>query len=311
MGGAWRSVLGSGGFSEVSGSSDGFEITPTKDGITDPLLILSDDEQKNKDIWKTLPFIQTFNKVEADAGAQVLARHPWTRCGNSSCPLIFRLRIGRGSVTAFAFEGLWRWGFQEKEDASYVYGRLITNMLDEVLKSLKKEPLKLTLSSRNIILGRKLTATLSADMGILKTEKPVLEVVGHETGKTIIKMKNSGTKNGFYSAEYTPHETGVYSFTAKINGVSSETEPAFAGVSPDEFRSISMNREFLSGIAKRAGGEFATENNYEKLVRALTDREEFVRTRKSKSLLDFPLIIILITALLTVEWLLRRRGGLT
>jgi len=81
-------------------------------------------------------------------------------------------------------------------------------------------------------------------------------------------------------------------------------------VSPSEFRAVSLNEDFLRKFASLNGGAYANEKDAARLIKAAAKNREFRTIRLKKSLLAFPFLLLAITALLSAEWIIRRRGGL-
>jgi len=312
VGGEWGSTLGALDKGASAGSKEGFEVTPTADGWTSDLLRLADNGAENRRIWKSLPFAQTFYRAAPPAGSLILAAHPWLRCAGGPCPLIFSRQWNQGRVLAISFEGLWRWKLREKETDSQVYDRLWKNIFENMLESERRSALTLRLSARTITLGEKVTATARVSPETFnKSNAATLSVKPPQGALENITMTPVPGRAGFFSVDYTPGSAGRYSFAAEAAGRRSDAEPMAAQVSPAEFRWVSPNGNFLRDFAALNGGAYSDERGAARIAKQAVKNREYRTVRLKRSLLTYPILLFVLAALLSAEWIIRRRGGLS
>lgn len=310
-GGEWSAALGADELQPMGGDEEGFEVTPTSAGWSGDLLRLSGDPEENRRIWKSLPFIRTFNRCVERQGDIVQAAHPWIKCGGRNCPLVFIRRWGRGRLLALAFEGLWRWGFQEKDRDASIYGVFWKNVLDEMLEKEREVPLKLTLSARTITLGGRAAAVLRVSDKLLKGNiKPKLIVLSPSGGRIEKGMAPMEGREGFFRADFRPGLAGRYALSAELAGQRSDEEPMAVQVSPSEFRLTSRNDGFLEKLTRLNGGIYVAERDAGSLAGEINKNRTYQTVRIKKTPWGSPALLLMVVGLLSLEWIIRRRGGL-
>lgn len=311
-GGGWSEALGAIDGGSAAGSPEGFEVTPTDTGWTTDILRLADGTDENRRLWKSLPFVQTFNRTSAPRGSVVLATHPWVRCRGGLCPLIYSSPAGNGQIFAVTFDGLWRWKFQEKEKDAQAYDRFWKNVLDDMLDTEREAPLTLRLSSRTATPGDEITASAHASAALLNSKATAILRIAPPSGQpSKVKMKRDPARAGVFTAKFKPAAVGRYSITAEYAGRVSDAEPLAVQVSPAEFKATSLNEEYLKKMSSLNGGWYAPENGAEKLALEALKTRGFRTVRAKKTAFVYPLILVALAGILAAEWMIRRRGGLS
>jgi hypothetical protein len=77
-----------------------------------------------------------------------------------------------------------------------------------------------------------------------------------------------------------------------------------------EFYGAAQNSDLLKRISAETGGKYYTPDQTESLLDDLTYRQSPFSERVTKDLWDMPINFMLIVALLSAEWFLRKREGL-
>jgi hypothetical protein len=308
-GGRWSSSPLAPG--STAGYAAGFEVTATSTGLSGPLLRLADSEADNRLIWKTLPLAQTFSRAEPPPDASVHAEHPWLNCGARRCPMIMDSRWGRGRVLLFAFEGLWRWKFRDREKDAAAYDRIMSNALTMMLETESPAPVRLFMSARESTLGSKLVATAHVEPAALAGgETPLLSATAPGEKSVEIPMTPLEGRPSAFSAEFVPGRAGVHYFAASASGGVSEPRPVAIHASPSEFRNPSADVAFMKRMAELNGGRYFAEADAGEVAAAIRKGAARERASVKKSLWNMPALFALVAALLTAEWVARRRGGL-
>ncbi len=70
-----------------------------------------------------------------------------------------------------------------------------------------------------------------------------------------------------------------------------------------------QNRELLEKLADQTGGHYYTARNANHLAREIAFSEAGITGREIKEIWDMPAVFLLVLALKSTEWLLRRRWG--
>ncbi|HOO55199.1 MAG TPA: VWA domain-containing protein [bacterium] len=309
--GEWKQLVGKKLFPAIGGSEEGFEVALTEAGMDSDLFRFSNSREENRRIWKSLPFIQTFNRFVPGSGMDVYAEHPWLKCGERECPLMVEGAVGNGRFFAIAFEGLWRWGFSVRGEDVAAYEKFLGNLMESLMENERQKVVSVIVSNRTPMLGEKVGITVRLDPALTNGDVvPGLVLTGPdgEEIKTVIEAVEG--RPGYFAAEVTPEMPGMYGVMAEAAGKSSEKQPFAASVSGSEFRQVSGDDEYLRQAAEKSGGIFVDVNSIDRLVDGLRENKEFVKVRVKQTPWPMPLLMIFIVCLLTAEWIVRRRGGL-
>jgi hypothetical protein len=70
-----------------------------------------------------------------------------------------------------------------------------------------------------------------------------------------------------------------------------------------------QNKELLQKVAEQTGGHYYTPGNAKELAREISFSEAGITGREIKEIWDMPVVFLLVLALKSTEWLLRRRWG--
>lgn len=299
--------------SSPSGDRTGFEVTPTNEGMKSGLLRLAPSAEENRQVWKTLPMVETICRTRPGTEAVVLATHPWMKCEEQLCPAIFTTGIGRGRALVFTYEGLWRWRFRRREHRRYA--SLWDNILDDMLETRKQEPVQLSLREDTIVLGDTISAAVKLGPGVAADNPaaPVLSVRGSGGGnEQEIPMTPAGDLDQlFYNADFQPQKTGLYEIAATAGGVKSDSLRFFVYPSPQEFVSVAQNVDANRRLVDMNDGYYFPAEQAGDLVERLGESISYSTEQHRFAPWSSPFIMGLIILLLTAEWIFRRRGGLT
>jgi hypothetical protein len=128
-----------------------------------------------------------------------------------------------------------------------------------------------------------------------------------------IELHAAGRQPGRYEGEFKPRDLGTYTLSIGPQGIGGEKERAtaqFKVVFPNrEFEQPSLARETLETVATRSGGAFLPIYDLEELADRIQKRGEAASTMISREfdLWDSPLVYLVFAALITAEWVIRKR----
>jgi hypothetical protein len=227
---------------------------------------------------------------------------------------------GKGRVAAVAAGPLWRWKFLGGN--SGVYDELMTRLLDVLTRG--EESGRFVLVARKNVFDAGESPQLYAEVFNEKlqpiTGVPVfLEIsrvdsAGAETPLDRVPMRRESADATRLSATVEPLPTGHYSVrgSAELPDRVMQSKPLELRVSATsvEFRRTPQDRGALERVARRTGGAYMTPDD----AGTLKDRVELSPRRVpvvSESVLraSAPFFLVVL-ALLSVEWLLRKRAGM-
>ncbi|MEW5945278.1 MAG: hypothetical protein AB1742_03685 [bacterium] len=264
----------------------------------------------NEKTWSELPYLYTYNPAAPLNSSNVLAAHPWNRCGGSPCPIIAEGRGGKGTVVVLAAEGFWRWALHT--DHAERYETFWRNVMTHALESERERDWSFTVSRRNVVIGERVCFTAQpASTGGPGGRAAVVGVkrVGGKGGFEV-GLSVSG-RGGAYAGCFRAEAPGDYSAELIVDKkVSAEPQPFSVEVAPREFLKPYRNDALLKHVADSAGGAGYDEGRAGEAFDALLGKKRFVAVRKEWTPLRSPAFYVLIVALLCAEWGIRRREGL-
>ena len=312
-----------------------YRLRLTAEGRSSLIMQQSLDPNLNEMVWGSLPPFRWRHAITGiKPGAEVLAyAHP-LGSGETRTPsrelqatnaLIVTRRYALGKVLALNFDRTWRlrygvgdvyhhrfwgqilrWGTGENLRAGNEFIRLGTDRLSYEPGDKIRVTAKVTTPEHKPLTSGQVSAS------IYQRDQLVLR-------KALTFRENS---NGIYQAEIGPLPTQGR-FSVRIDGDDasrilrsqniSKVETEFI-VEPSrnavELSELTADPTFLGRLAALSGGSIADPDNAAALRKFFAPPGQIIRERRETALWDnYPLLIIFL-ALLTTEWITRRKGGL-
>ena len=128
-----------------------------------------------------------------------------------------------------------------------------------------------------------------------------------------VPMEPDPATPGVYTTTYNTEKAGAYlgEVIVKRNGVEEGKDVVMFrredGVA-ENFHA-EQNRELLEKLSSETGGRYYKPSDVSKLSEEISYSEAGITTRETKDLWNMPFIFLLLVALRTAEWLLRRKWG--
>jgi hypothetical protein len=279
------------------------------------LFTLSDSTQSK--IGRFPPLLAPFGNYGSAAGASVLLKQKIGSI-NTTYPLMaFNEADGRRTAV-LAGEGLWRWNLAEYQD----YGG------HTAMEELFSQSILYLTANANRQRFRAYPAKTVFDEGeqiIINAElyNDALQLVN--TPDVSINLKNSSGKNYSYlfsragqsyqlNAALLPVGNYSYTATTQLGKQPFSTKGQFT-IKPLnlESRQSTANHQLLYSLAKQSGGKMLPPSQLNQLAN-LIRKNENIKTvvyddQRYSDLIDSKWVFILILALLSTEWFLRKREG--
>ncbi|NOT64380.1 MAG: hypothetical protein HOP19_29530, partial [Acidobacteria bacterium] len=294
-----------------------FKAALTTRGRTHPVTRLADDRAASAKVWDSLPAItvpETLANLKPGATLILEARH--TADKNRVIPLLAEQRYGRGRTLAFTTNDSWRWQM-EMTSTSKAHPTFWRQLLRYVVST---TPNLTEVAAERDVYAQGDVVSLTSEIHDKKWEAikdaVVMARVTKPSGATAdVPLKlNFSEKASDYRAEFTPDETGLHELavTAKRgNAVLGEAKSSFLiSERTREFNDAAQNVELLKRIAAETGGKYFTLDKADDLLDEITTLEGKNSERVSKDLWDMPINFLLLIALASGEWFLRKRRGL-
>ena len=282
-----------------------------------PIFRFDEDEASSRSIWKGLPglywFIETPN---VKRGATVFVEHPSRMGTGRHLPIVVMQRFGAGKVLLHTTDETWLW---RRKVGDLYFGRYWIQAIRYL--------------SRSRLIGQSKTAELKSDRLVYNRGETVTLRVrffneeqlpgSDEAVRVVVERRGAGTQeveltrvaqapNVFEGQYRRPIEGTYHAWIA---------HPEFADSAPStDFRVEAPERELrIRGLDRRQLTEAAetTRGRFYSLASAGELPDDVPRGRPVPIRSEEPIriwnrweIMVLLTLLLTTEWLLRKRGRL-
>ncbi len=288
------------------------ELTPA--GRDSLITRIEEDPEKNAQRWHNLPYVADFQEIgPAKPGAVALAEVQTDAHGR--LPLLVTEHYGRGRTAVFATGGSWRWQMlQPVADMSHeMFWRQMLRWLSA------DTPTRVTASTPQATLEDDGHVRLRAevrDTTYLPTSDAQVEarVIGPDGATETIPMRPDATEQGVYTADEDAAKAGSY--VAEIRARRGDQELGADvltfrrenGVAENFHRE--QNRDLLEKLSAATGGQYWRPDQVSRLPGEISYSEGGISVRETRDLWDMPAVFLLMLALLSGEWVLRRKWGM-
>jgi hypothetical protein len=299
------------------------------DGLDHPALMFFTDRRRNQDLWHLIPGLYwTLPCKQEKPAAKVLLR---ARGGPPAAldqdhPIMVAGQYGAGRTIWMGFSGTWRWR-RLGHDSEY-FDKFWTQTLHYLIDSRRvgnQQRGRIMLDAERVPQGQILRFTvqaldpsykplvapgLTADVEDPRGRSEPIELtpVAHDPADPAAQ-----TRPGWYSGQFTPTELGPHELTVNLGG-DAVLRRAFQAVPPQaEFDDPRLDRAALAQIAAKTGGQYLGIDEIFRLAdpRLLPDLALHPESRPNPvAVWDTRRALLLLVALLTIEWAVRKRHKL-
>jgi len=287
------------------------ELTP--EGAQSVICRLSDDPARNLEMWKRMPQVANYQEVgDKKPGATVLLES--APAGKRKMPLLAIENYGRGRTVLFATEGSWRWKMwmdhSDKTHATFwqqIYRYLVTDTPGQVVATTPRSVLadETRVPIRVEVKDKQYKPATNA--------KVQARFLSPDGSSATLQLAPVPLEEGVYAGEWTAEKTGSYVVDILAGGEQEEighdvlTFRREDGVA-ENFHT-SQNRELLEKLSEQTGGRYYKPAEASKLANEISYSEAGITSRETRDLWDMPILFLLVLAIRSSEWLLRRRWG--
>jgi hypothetical protein len=278
----------------------------------------------------TADLVPLFSQVEWQERAPLLGFYPGLAptaatevllgVRGRSVPALAYATAGKGRVATVAAGPLWRWKFVAESNG--VYDELVARLFDVLTRG--EESGRFVLTSQKNVFDAGERPELYAEIfneklqpvtgGAVRVEIARVDSSGAETPLEQTPMQRESADSPRLVADLGALPAGRYVAhgTADLPGKTLQSKPLEFRVSTTsvEFQRTPQDRDALLRIARRQGGDYLAADQVAGLVDQLSlDRRRVPTVSESVLRASAPLFLILL-ALLSGEWLLRKRAGM-
>ena len=292
----------------------------TEEGERNPAFTF-DASQGTADAIQKLPNMVSATRVVGEkALAVVLARAAGVPSADAApgtdkeMAVVAYQNYGQGRVLSLVGEGLWRWALlpPELKDYTACYSEFWTQMVRWMVNQsdfLPGQDVSLKTDRANYAIGEGVTL-MAFVRGKAQTSLPPV-AIAEPSGKSEHVTLGKGGAQADYVGTFRPDGPGEYIATLDRAKGGSLVVPFSVNSVSDEDLVTAADPTLMNQIAHESGGEALTIANVhdfpDKLKQA---RSTLTEKTASRSTWDRGWVLAFILALLTGEWILRRRNGM-
>lgn len=296
-------------------------LQPTAVGLAHPVFKL---DGVPSDIWRRLPPLDVPEaSVDPRSGSVVLGEVA-IRSVNLGRPMIALRSAARRRSAVVAAVGLWRWRLADlgTDPTGLFYDRLIGSLVrwltsEEETRRVRIRPTQPTFDTAEPVT---FTGQVYDESFSPIADASVTVTATGPTGKAAGSVILSAVGGGRYEGALPGLPPGEYRYlgaaTPSAGGaeIGREAGRFTVGDLGLEVRDPRMNRSLLTGLAQLSGGRFYTAQTVDRLAQDLAKSSRFapnpVETGSEIELWNRPWLLLLMLALLTAEWTIRKLSGM-
>ena len=295
-----------------------FGIELTNEGKKLAWTHLDPDENANREVWEKLPQLVWYYPVKKKKSiATVIAVHPFDKDEeNGKMPLIVTMPYGAGRTMFVGVDGLWRWRYGVGDRYHYrFYNQAIRHL--SMAKRLGGQKRFFLGVDRNVVaIGDKLILTAivkDENLKELTADKVVVHGKSPKGEDFTAELTRLHDRPGNYEGNFYPPAQGDYTVWLRddLQPDARQSEVSFKVEKPQlEFENPRMDEELMQNVAKAGGdgGSYFPIDQIREVPPKIQPLEERVPRETPMNLWDNWTIFTLFTVLITMEWLLRKRG---
>ena len=287
-------------------------VTVTPEGVSHPVMRLGSTPAETRQLWSALPALASSAALGGPRpGATVLA--VTSVPGGGVYPVVAVQRYGRGRSMVFAGEASWRWKMmQPSSDRQF---DLFWRQAVRWLAASAPDPVSIEVPESSEP-GDAIDIAIDVRDGAFQpvpeaTVDATLTMPGGATQSLTLRHEAGG---GRFVTALRPDHAGTYRVQARARrgatGLGETDRWLYVGGGDREFADPRLNEGFLRRVARSTGGQYVRAAEASRIPRWLESVVPQTVELEPRDLWNQPWAIALIIALLSAEWILRRRWGL-
>ena len=294
-----------------------FSLRLTVEGEHTAMLRLGLDGPMNRQLWQKMPQLQGINVTgRVKPGATVLAVHPTLSLRNEPLPVIAYQRYGRGRSMVVTTASTWRWQMLlPHEDMSHErFWRQVLRWLAAPAPSL----VELSFDKDSYGGGEQVNVRVRvSDSTYTPINDATVWLKLTDSAATIqdVPLEWAIDDEGIYTGAFNVHTDGIHKIDVTATSPSGEVQEAsthFLVVDPIvEFIDAGLDTALLKTMAGVSGGRFYMDNNADRLAKDLKHLQKVVAVDVEQNIWNLPIVLLLLFGLFALEWLIRRRKGMS
>ncbi|MCF6157161.1 MAG: hypothetical protein E3K32_01010 [wastewater metagenome] len=295
------------------------KVVLTNDGLRHPVTMLDENTDRNSAIWKDLPELNGCNvTAQLKPNAIPLATYPVK--GEPS--LISVQDVGFGRCMAITTDSLWRWGFIPISNggSNRHYIKFWQNTIKWLIKDPTLNPVRITLNRETVLPDEEVlikVEVLGRNYQPLEGVQLDIDIANEFSGKSIFVTRGTTGNDGQYRFAVRHTTEGYYIVKVIARKEDNEIGQDYSifGIALEnkEFKDPSIRRDVLTKLAEVSDGKsfyLPAKNIEERLFIENPSITKLVGKRQI-SLWDNGYIFTILLAIVSLEWWIRKRSGLS
>ncbi|HEY8668142.1 MAG TPA: glutamine amidotransferase [Tepidisphaeraceae bacterium] len=296
-----------------------FQPAVTTQGMMHPLMQLEFDPVLNEQAWAKLPWVEGGNAIRAiKSSATLLMVHPTLKTHYGARPVAAAWQYGQGKVYSSALDGTWHWRTARESETDYHkrFWGLVVRWLASDPRT--KQPVgSLIVEDPVLEVGKRATfyVNMRDESGGPVTDAQAEFSIAGASGKPLLARSSSDPAvPGRYAVSFEPQEAGEITVNAMVMRGSQEPvkqeQKYLVAPSRAEYLEVRPDAKALAELSKLSGGVSGSLAHPEQFQ--MPAEAGSVRVQKVVvSLWQAPGLLAVLVGCLFVEWMMRKRRGLS
>jgi len=295
----------------------------TPQGKSHPILNLDRDPQVNARLWGEMSALWGCNQVlRAKPRATILGAHPWQKNASGNLVILAVQEYGKGRTMALTADTTWRWNFgligEGKSNRAYF------NFWRQAIRWLIKAPelklVRIRTNKNEHLPGERVEITIKVyDRYYRPNEDAYIKLkMILPSGKAVrLDSISSLERPGEFESEYPVSREGTYRVEVEAwergATLGSDSKTFIVKTPYLEWENANLNEKLLKNISETTGGRYyhITDPRLKSISFDFPPLKPEVIEEKGIELWDTSVAFLLLVTLLSGEWFIRKRSGLS
>jgi len=233
-------------------------------------------------------------------------------------PALVTLQLQTKRYTQFTFIDWYKTYLNGGKEKEFIE-QLFKNTVEWTIASPVQKQLELSVPDRELQENETFTVTARLkNESLLPIKDATIRIKVKQADSQVDSFVLNSAGDGTYSKTIGPIAEGIFTIEAEafVGETKIDDDKATFSVSAisNEYRVIERNQQLLTNIAYATDGESVdfseADQMIDKLIKRLSDKGKITTIEKETALIDYYQWLLLLTFLLTLEWLIRKKLAL-
>ena len=279
-------------------------------GTTHPMTRFSSVGNGHQGVWQEMPPLDGINLLESKSSGTVLLEST----DGMPRPILVVGNYGKGRVSILGTDYSWKWymGMLAQGKGNWAYLRFMERMVRWLTRDPSLDPVQITMPAKKGEVGREMEVNIRVkeEDSSPGSKRIVSFSVFNPEGKKVVSQLRTTAQPGEFLGSFLPEKGGIYK--VRVETPEGHLEESWVVAEAMEGLDGFPDHEHLRMIAETTGGKVLSSGKdvlREAEIYSEKSKEHFVEERRLP-LWNAPYLLVLLLAVLGMEWYLRRRGGM-